>query len=261
MTANQLEIYTLCSGSKGNCAYIRAGETRILIDLGLSMKACEEALCSLGTSLEEIDGIFVTHAHSDHVKGLPTVARRYSMPIHMSAHTAIDFFAANGHMEERVNVHPTERFTVELDGLTIHSFVTPHDTRGSVGYIIETQDYRFGMCTDTGCISKEMVDELSACQGCIVESNYDREMLKNGPYPYFLKQRINSNTGHLSNDKCGELVCMLARLGVKKFMLGHLSEENNTPELALRCACTALAKEGMCDVDVTVAGRYCITRF
>lgn len=257
--SKNFEVYTLFSSSKGNSVFVRAGQTRLLIDVGKSRKAICDALISVGSFIEEIDAIFITHAHSDHTCGLAAIAAKQWTPIHATQQTARQLFCKCA--EERLCIHD-DRYTVELGDVTVHSFITPHDSMGSVGYIVELPgSYRFGICTDTGCISREMAQELIHCDGVIIEANYDDDMLQKGPYPYYLKQRIAANTGHLSNRKAAELCCILARAGVKKIMLGHISPENNLPELALKTCCNALFEKGYNDVDITVADRYCPTKF
>ena len=255
------EAYTLFSGSSGNSLFVRAGNTKLLIDAGKSMRTVKTALAQVGSDLSEIDAILITHAHSDHTKGIPVISRSFNMPIHLTKETAEQLICKGDVEYARFCVHK-ERESIELGDIKIHSFVTPHDCNGSVGYIIESPgEYRFGICTDTGCISKEMVSELSICDGVIIESNYDEKMLKEGPYPYYLKRRIEANTGHLSNTKAAQLCCMLANAGVKKIMLAHLSKENNLPELALKKCCNALFEGGYEDVDITVADRFVPTKF
>ncbi|MBE6686909.1 MAG: MBL fold metallo-hydrolase [Ruminococcaceae bacterium] len=258
---NNFEVYTLFSGSSGNSLFVKAGDTRILIDAGKSMRTVRSALTSIGEDLCGIDAVLITHAHSDHTRGISVISRNYSMPIYTTLHTARQLVAKGDIEYSRFSLH-SEREDVEIGDLRIRSFVTPHDCDGSVGYIIDYPgDYRFGICTDTGCISKEMLSELSGCDGVVVEANYDERMLKEGPYPYYLKQRIAANTGHLSNTNAAKLCCMLADRGVKKIMLAHLSKENNLPELALKKCCTALFDAGFSDVDITVADRFLPTRF
>ncbi|MBR5516112.1 MAG: MBL fold metallo-hydrolase [Clostridia bacterium] len=258
---DNFEIHTLFSGSSGNSLFIRAGDTKILIDAGKSMRTVKTALSTIGEDLCKIDAVFVTHAHTDHTAGIPVISRNYTMPIYLTDQTASQLLEKTSMEHSRFTVHK-ERDIVEIKDLKIHSFVTPHDCNGSVGYIIEIPgEYRFGICTDTGCISKEMVNELCFCDGVIIESNYDEKMLKEGPYPYYLKQRIAANTGHLSNTKAAQLCCMLANAGVKKIMLAHLSKENNLPELALKKCCNALYENGFFDIDITVADRFVPTRF
>lgn len=256
---DNFEIYTLFSSSKGNSVFVRAGDTHLLIDIGKSRKAISEALESVGSSIERIDAVFITHAHSDHTCGLAAIAAKQDIPIHVTRQTADQLLCKCA--EEKMTVH-SDRYTVDIGDVTVHSFVTPHDSQGSVGYVVDyAGSYRFGICTDTGCISREMAQELIHCDGVLIEANYDEDMLRTGPYPYYLKQRISANTGHLSNSKAAELCCILAKAGVKKIMLGHISPENNLPELALKACCRALLEKGYDDIDLTVADRYCPTRF
>lgn len=253
------EAYTLFSSSKGNSAYIKAGDTEILIDTGKSCKAICTALNSIGTELDRIDAVFITHAHSDHTMGLATLSKKGKMPIYATGKTANQIMDKCG--PDRIS--PMEdRFSVMVGDVTVRSFVTPHDSMGSVGYIVDFGgEYCFGYCTDTGCISREMAEELAHCDGVLIEANYDEKMLNQGCYPDYLKARISSPTGHQSNSKAAQLCCILARAGVKKIMLGHISPENNLPELALKCCCNALFENGFDDVEITVADRYLPTRF
>ena len=257
-----LKIYTLCSSSKGNSLFVRYKNTRILIDVGKSAKGIMNALYEIGENIANIDAIFITHAHSDHTTGIEALEKCYNLPIHTTENTAAQIAKKRPDCYSRLIRHE-DRFSQKVEEITVNSFVTPHDCPGCCGYTLdfEGSDYRFGICTDTGCISVEMVENLKDCNGCIVEANYDEQMLKNGSYPPFLKKRISANTGHLSNKKCAELVCILAERGVKKFMLGHISPENNTPESALKESCRALIDKGYTDVDITVADRYLPTEF
>ncbi|MBE6572983.1 MAG: MBL fold metallo-hydrolase [Ruminococcaceae bacterium] len=258
---NNFEAYTLFSGSSGNSLFVRAGDTKILIDAGKNMKTVRTALLSIERDLCEIDAVFITHAHSDHTIGLPVILRNYPMPVHVTYDTAVQLVEKGNIEYSRLSVHNV-RESFKIGDLEIRSFVTPHDCRGSVGYILNyAGEYRMGICTDTGCISKEMVEELSLCDGVIIEANYDEKMLREGPYPYVLKKRIEANTGHLSNTNASRLCCMLANAGVKKIMLAHLSKENNLPELALKKCCAALYESGHTDFDITVADRNVPTRF
>lgn len=255
------EIYTLFSGSSGNSLFVRAGDTKILIDAGKSMRSINNALSSIGHGLDSVNAIFITHAHSDHTMGIPVISRKHDMPIHATEATVRQLTCKGDIPPSRFTLH-SDRECVEIGDINVRSFVTPHDCEGSVGYIIELpEEYRLGICTDTGCISREMVQELILCDGVIIEANYDEKMLRTGPYPYHLKKRIEANTGHLSNTNASRLCCMLAREGVKRIMLAHLSKENNLPELALKKCCEALFEAGHTDVDITVASREIPSKF
>ena len=226
---------TLASGSSGNCVYIRVGEDEILIDEGRSTKYTEEALARLGSSLERISAIFVTHEHSDHVAGLAVTAKKYGTPIYMTDGT----LEALPGLLNVVTPMP-HQYEMTVGALTIRSFPTPHDAAMSVGYVVEGGGHRFGVATDMGFLCKEGAGALYGCDAAVIESNYDPELLRTGPYPPALQARIASDRGHLPNDAGGLLAAVLAHGGAKKLMLGHLSAENNTPELAYRSAKEAL---------------------
>jgi phosphoribosyl 1,2-cyclic phosphodiesterase len=258
ITENQADvrIYTLFSGSSGNACYVSCGDTEILIDAGKSMKAIKNALCEIGSSLDKISAILITHEHSDHIKGLQMLCKHYKIPV----------YAAKGTAEMLINDVPPELINVYCAGdtldsgdVTVESFETPHDSRMSTGYIISYSGRRFGYATDMGMLSRRIADMLAECEAVVVESNYDLDMLRSGPYPYVLKRRIESNTGHLDNCDCARLVSYLASHSTKKFLLAHLSAENNTPEVALKTVKEYLECKCL-SADVSVADSHCQTR-
>lgn len=223
-----IRIYSLCSGSSGNCYYFKMGETEFLIDLGMSMRAVKSALLSLGSSIENIRAIFLTHEHTDHTKGCEMISKYYSIPIHAleDCVKGFDFYAPctvkHGHF-----------FKVLLGECEIDSLPTSHDSAASCGYKVSYKGLSFGIATDMGFANKEIAEGLIGVKAAVIEANYDPEMLKNGPYPYHLKQRIASKIGHLSNEESARLCAYLSKNGTEHIMLGHLSKENNTPEKAL----------------------------
>ncbi len=229
-----MRVVTFASGSGGNCSLLSAGGTHILFDAGISMRRIRAALAQQLLSPQEISAVFITHAHSDHTAGLRTWAKQCAVPIYASAETAA---ALRREMPEltirlrEIGVHES----VELSGeVSVTAFPTMHDSPGSVGYTADDGAARFGLCTDLGCVTDEVFDAMCGVRAAILEANHDVEMLLHGPYPYPLKQRILSDRGHLSNDACGALAASLARSGTGSIVLGHLSKENNRPELALR---------------------------
>lgn len=240
---NGTKIYTLYSSSKGNSVYIEAPDTRILLDAGGSLRSLTNAMCAVGGSLARLDAVFVTHAHSDHTAALALLMKKYHTPVHMTEETACDFRARCQPVCDTITVHP-RHYTVEVGSLTVRSFITPHDSAGSVGYTVSGGDFCLGLATDMGYVTEEIFESLCGCDRVIVESNYDRDMLVFGSDPPALKARIDSRTGHLSNDGCAQLISALADRGIRNFMLAHLSERNNTPETALRTSCTALTQGG-----------------
>ncbi len=229
-----MRFFTLYSGSGGNATYIESGNTAILIDAGKSAKRLCTALCEIGSSISRIDAIFITHDHADHTSALETLAKKHDVPIHITEKSAEIFEGERfSHLRERLVTH-SPVFEVKVGELSVRSFVTPHDSKMSVGYRIELADGRaLGVATDLGYVTDTVSDALCGCEAVMLESNHDVDMLESGPYPRFLKQRILSKRGHLSNPDSALFAAQLASRGTKSFLLAHLSAENNTPSLAL----------------------------
>ena len=240
------KICLLYSGSRGNSAFIEAGGARILIDAGKSAKALCSALCDIGVDIDSIDAIFVTHEHRDHISALQTLSHKHNIPIHILLPSAEVFY---GLKDEKLcnclNLKFGEGFEVDVNGLHVKAFPTPHDSRAAVGYRMtfseSGEEYSIGYATDTGCVTETMHENLKGCFAVVIESNHDLDMLRNGSYPPELKQRIRSKKGHLSNPDCAALAASLCTSGTKHIMLAHLSEENNDPELAYNETLAAIA--------------------
>ena len=233
------KICCLYSGSRGNCAYISAGGANILIDAGKSAKALLSALSEADIDIESIDAIFITHDHRDHTSALQTLSHKHSIPIHMLLSSAETFRELKD--EKLFNclyLYPGVEFSTKIKGLSVKAFPTPHDSIASVGYrfTFENSDGKsasIGYATDLGFVTDTVRKGLCGCFATVIESNHDVEMLTTGPYPYELKERIRSKQGHISNTECAELVAELYEGGTRHVMLAHLSEENNTEQLAL----------------------------
>lgn len=242
------KICLLYSGSRGNSAFIEAGGARILIDAGKSAKALCSALCDIGVDIDSIDAIFVTHEHRDHVSALQTLSHKHSIPIHILLSSAEVFY---GLKDEKLcnclNLKFGDAFEVDVKGLHVKAFPTPHDSRAAVGYRLtfceDGKEYSIGYATDTGCVTDAMRENLIGCFAAVIESNHDLDMLRDGPYPPELKQRIRSKKGHLSNPDCAAFAASLCESGTKHIMLAHLSEENNDPTLAYNETLSAIADE------------------
>lgn len=245
-------VYTLASSSKGNSVYVRLGDDEILIDAGISCKRLCEALKSLDTDISRIKAIFVTHEHSDHVAGLETVAKKYNIPIHLTEPSARAYLSPKtASAAQTAIIHPI-LYTEQVGVLTVRSFATPHDSAASVGFVVTdgTPEHTLALATDIGTLTDEVSDALIGCENVILESNHDENMLLCGDYPYELKRRILSDTGHLSNEAAAAFVSHLAASGTKRILLAHLSQDNNLPELAYHSCLTVL--EGK-DVFLDVA--------
>ncbi len=243
-----MDSYTLFSGSSGNCTYIKNNNTEILIDAGVSCKRISDALAKLGTGLENIKAIFITHEHTDHIKALPTIVKHFDMPIYMTRPSANAMCAsplyAPEFMAKNVRIIEPE-LSYDVNELLVTSFCTPHDSAASVGYIVENEHEAFGLATDIGHVTAGIENMLSICKRVVLESNHDITMLKNGPYPEYLKARILSDRGHLSNISCAHFALRLCEAGVESIMLSHLSRENNDPDTAYGTTCDFLSDNGV----------------
>lgn len=241
---NGIHVYSLYSGSTGNSFLIRSQKGCILIDAGKNSKKLCEALAACNTAAEEIDAIFITHEHSDHIGALPVFLKRHPIPVHILQRSAYSLATSPAVIPHLRLHHPL--YTEVVGDMTVTSFPTPHDSEGSVGYRIEiptSNEKRIciGYATDIGHVSQTVEDALMGCDAVILESNHDLEMLRTGPYPYPLKQRIASRYGHLSNSDSAAFAQRLCHAGTKSLMLAHLSAENNTPQTAMSVHQAALA--------------------
>lgn len=237
-----ISLTTFASGSSGNCTLIAAGGARILVDAGISMKRIAACLASCGLSLRELDGVFITHEHADHISGLPMLLKYYDMPVFAPRTVGFHLKQMLPAIDGRLRIIHTSE-SMPVGNMQITAFRTMHDTPESVGYRIDA-GASVGVCTDLGCVTDEVRSALCGVSAAVIESNHDEEMLRFGPYPIYLKRRILSDQGHLSNDSSGKLACFLAENGAETLILGHLSRENNTPEKAYEAVAGALTEVG-----------------
>ncbi|PIE73216.1 MAG: MBL fold metallo-hydrolase [Deltaproteobacteria bacterium] len=233
-----MRFSVLGSGSQGNSVYVESGTTAVLIDAGFSGKEIQRRLESIGRDFSQIKALCITHEHNDHISGAGVVSRRYRIPVVINEKT----LAAG--CQKMGNLFATHIFTtgeiLRLHDLEIRSFRISHDTADPVGFVISDGSKSLGYCTDTGKSSRLIQRRLSLCDAVVLEFNHDMEMLKNGPYPLPLQQRVRSNRGHLSNDDAGMLLAELAEAGVHAVVLAHLSQKNNTEDLARKVAMDSL---------------------
>ena len=237
-----MRVHVFASGSSGNCLLLENQETRILIDAGISKRRVDGTLAGLGLGMEQIGGVLITHEHSDHISGLESLVKRRNIPVFAPHTVAARLLGAKPWLQEKLRVIPVgEPF--DLGSLRITAFHTSHDTDESVGYRIEGEGV-YAHATDTGCVTEEMRAALLGADTVLLESNHDEDLLRWGPYPIYLKKRILSARGHLSNAACAAFARELAEGGTRRIILAHLSRENNRPEKAMEETGRALAGTG-----------------
>lgn len=248
---------SLYSGSSGNSIFVGTDRTRLLVDAGVSGVRISGALRELCVEPERIDGILITHEHSDHIKGAGIFSRKYDVPIYAREKTWCAMRRELGKLkEENIKVIEQEYFTV--GDIDICHYSIPHDAADPAAYTFYAEGRKISVATDLGFVSEAVHTHLTGSDVVLIESNHDVEMLKNGSYPWPLKKRILGERGHLSNDGAAELAAELALTGTRYIYLGHLSQENNEPELALRTSCGVIAEHGLRvgrDVTVRIAAR------
>lgn len=248
-----MQVCLLASGSKGNAIYIACGESRLLIDAGLSARELTARLEGIGVAGESLDGLLVTHEHGDHCRGLGPMARRFGLPvfIHPDTHAALP----------RLGKLPGLRMfesgeILAFRDLKVEVFPITHDAAAPVGFTVETTKGKIGIATDLGIATRLVAQNLKGCRVLILESNHDEGMLQDGPYPWHLKQRIRSNHGHLSNKASATLLEELLWDGLDAVFLAHLSETNNHPSLAERCALDVLERQNVCRPKVVLGCQH-----
>ena len=249
-----LKVSPLFSGSKGNCTLIQSDSVNILLDAGFQYKSILRALNNRGLTQKDISAIIVTHEHADHVAALPYWGKSCVTPVYAPAPIA-DLLRQRAYFCE---VHEISG-SFDVGDVTVDVFECSHDAQSCCGYRFKNGGALFACVTDTGCCTDALIDFLSPCKAIMLESNHDENMLMQGPYPYTLKRRIASDYGHLSNAQAAEVVQKLAHSCVKTIILAHLSEKNNTKELAFNATVEAISACGLVegkDVTVYVADQY-----
>ena len=254
------QICVLASGSKGNCTYISDGTTHLLIDAGISCRRIEQELSALGQSLSNITAILVTHEHIDHVYGLHTLEKKYSIPILANQRTAT---SVDVKMSTHISRYCRACFDTgfSVGGIKITPFRTLHDAVCSVGYALEVGGHRVAYVTDLGTVTESVRQNVLGSELVILESNHDVHMLETGPYPPELQARVRGDQGHLNNVQSASFACELVSHGATHIVLAHISENNNTPELALKTSRSILRKKGIDkEVALVAAGASCATK-
>ncbi|MCI8276703.1 MAG: MBL fold metallo-hydrolase [Clostridia bacterium] len=252
-----LKFCSLYSGSSGNCLFINSNNTKLLVDCGTSGKKVTEALASIDSSIEEIDAILVTHEHSDHIQSLGLISSKYNIPVYANLETWNAMEAQKKKISENnIKIFENDKDFV-LNDLTIHPFSTPHDAANPCGFNIHNGKRKLSIATDLGHMDNRILDTLKDSSFLLLESNYDPEILKLSKYPYLLKERIKGPNGHLSNSTAGKTISALINKNLKSVMLGHLSKENNFPELAYQTVLNELmdANIDTNTININVANR------
>ena len=229
-----MRLCSIASGSSGNCIYVGTDTTHLLVDTGISGKRTEMGLNSLGVTMRDVDGVLITHEHIDHISGLGVLARKYSMPIYATKKTIdrIKQTKSVGNIAEDLfcEIVPDKKFCIK--DLTMNPMHVSHDAADPVAYRISYGQKKVGIITDLGIYNDYTVECLQGMDAVLLEANHDINMLQVGPYPYYLKQRILGERGHLSNELSGKLLSRILHDDMKAIVLGHLSKENNLAELA-----------------------------
>jgi len=248
-----MKIAVLASGSSGNAIWVSSGSTAVLIDAGVSGRRISTSAEELGLDTSCLSAVFVTHEHSDHVSGLGPVTRKFDVPACATAgtHAAID--RRLGKCPGRTVVEPGT--DVEVGGLLVSPFAVSHDCVEPVGYAVTDGRTRVVVATDLGIVGRPVRHKMSEADCVVLEFNHDERMLREGDYPWFLKKRIMSSEGHLSNEAAARELVGLADGPVSTLILAHLSRENNTPDIALATASEALERAGRSDVDIHLASQ------
>lgn len=256
-----MRLVSIASGSSGNCVYVGSENTHILVDAGISNKRIELGLNEIGLKGSELNGIVITHEHSDHTKGLGVLARKHGVPIYGTKETLEEIkgkkYLGEYPLELLRPIQPDVDFLI--GNLEVKPFRIDHDAVNPVAYRIQCDKKSVAVATDMGHYDQYIIDHLQGLDALLVESNHDVNMLEAGPYPYYLKRRILGEHGHLSNENAGRLLNYILHDNLKKILLGHLSKENNYEQLAYETVKLEINQGGSrykaSDFSIAVAGR------
>ena len=241
-----MKFCSLYSGSSGNSIFIASDNAKVLIDAGLAGKKIDDALKHIGEESSSIDGIFITHEHIDHIKGVGVLSRKYDIPIYANDNTWAVMEKNIGKIKEHNIRIMDRRSSITINDLEIRSFNIPHDAIAPVGYTVSSAGKNASVVTDFGVFTEEIRDNIIDSDIILLESNHDVNMLRMGPYPYKLKLRVLGENGHLSNEDCGSAIVSLLKNDKKKqIVLGHLSGTNNHPDLAYQTVVDVLSANGI----------------
>lgn len=245
-----LAVCILASGSKGNATFVTSGSTSILVDAGLAGVEIERRLKSRGLCPEDLDAILVSHEHTDHIQGVGVLSRRYNLPIYINRKTQRAAASQLGNLYGFRNFECGSTFMI--NDLAVHPFSISHDAEDPAGFTVYQNGTKIGIVTDLGIATTMVKEHLKGCSLLILEANHDETMLVNGPYPWYLKQRIKSRTGHLSNEASKHILSEVQHDRLEHVTLAHLSEINNTPQKALSEVGQAM---NHCNAQIDVAAQ------
>ena len=246
-----LYIASLNSGSNGNCYYIGNRNEAVLVDAGISCRETEKRMLRLGLSMRKVKAIFVSHEHSDHINGIPVIAKKYQLPVYITPPTLL---GGKLLIDEHL-VFPFSAFKTTIIGaLQVTAFPKMHDASNPHSFVISCNGISVGIFTDIGIACENVISHFSQCHAAFLEANYDDELLENGRYPYHLKRRIRGGNGHLSNKQAAELFVTYRAPHLSHLLLSHLSKNNNDPDLVQQLFDTICG-----NTKVVVASRYCET--
>jgi phosphoribosyl 1,2-cyclic phosphodiesterase len=232
-----MQFASLGSGSRGNATLIEAGSTLVMVDCGFSCRETERRMQRLGRSPEQLTAVLVTHEHSDHIRGVPVLARKYDLPVWLSNGTRR--MLQDNDLPDMRRLESATR--IDIGDLAIMPYTVPHDAREPCQYVCTDGNHRFGLLTDTGRITAHIRECLDACNALLLECNHDADMLASGPYPERLKQRVGGPLGHLSNRQAAGLLEQIDTSQLQHVVAAHLSDKNNRPELARQALAVPLA--------------------
>jgi phosphoribosyl 1,2-cyclic phosphodiesterase len=253
-----LLFQALASGSKGNAVVVSSYQTRILLDAGLSARELVLRLEQTQVKAKQLDAMVISHEHTDHVRGLGTLSRRFDLPVYLTQGTLENLSPEIGHLADVRLFQAGVSFAV--GDIRISPFALSHDAKDPAGFVLEHNSQRLGVCTDLGMVTQLVRTRLQGCHGLILEANHDPDLLSSGPYPPSLQQRIRSRHGHLSNADSFELLKSIYHDNLQVVLFAHLSEVNNRPELVLANARESLNDDGWDDVALEVGKQHQVSK-
>ena len=258
---SMLKFISFGSGSSGNCYYLATEDDALLIDMGVGLRGLRRNCHLYGVSLSKVRHVLITHDHADHIKSVGSFSHDYQIPVYATreVHRGISRnYCVTRKLAPELTRMVEKGVTAQVGAFSVTPFGVPHDSSDNVGYFVEAGGTNFCLMTDAGYITDEMQTFIARAENLVIEANHDEEMVMNGPYPMFLKTRILSRTGHLSNKSCGEAIARNMTERLRRVWLCHLSEENNHPELARKTVETLLRGYGIAagtDIQLVVLKR------